>query len=154
MFELKPVQEDELSAYFDNLWKDLRVEFIEAGFSTEYADENIESSKKQYFPNNKLAPGNFLFYAFDDGVKVGKLWLYSVERESKTEWSVYDIETFDGFRGKGFGRSIMLEAENYVRSKNGVSISLSVFGNNLVAKKLYDSLNYETIKVGMKKNLD
>jgi len=154
MFELKPVQVDELSAYFDNLWKDYRVEFIEAGFSTEYADENIESSKKQYFPKGKLAPGNHLFYAFNDGVKVGKLWLCSVEREGKTEWSVYDIETFDGFRGKGFGRSIMLEAENFVRSKNGASISLSVFGNNIVARKLYDSLHYETIRVGMKKNLD
>jgi ribosomal protein S18 acetylase RimI-like enzyme len=154
MFELKPVQEDELSAYFHNLWKDYRAEFIEAGFSTEYADENIESSKKQYFPKDKLAPGNFLFYAFNDGVKVGKLWLCSVEREGKTEWSVYDIETFDGFRGKGFGRSIMLEAENFVRSKNGASISLSVFGNNIVARKLYDSLHYETIRVGMKKNLD
>jgi ribosomal protein S18 acetylase RimI-like enzyme len=154
MFELKPLQEDELSAYFDNLWKEYRVEFIEAGFSTYYADENIESSKKQYLPEDKLAPGNFLFYAFNDGVKVGKLWLYSVEREGKTEWSVNDIETFDGFRGKGFGRRIMLEAESYVRSKNGASISLSVFGNNIVARKLYDSLDYETIRVGMKKNLD
>jgi ribosomal protein S18 acetylase RimI-like enzyme len=154
MFELKPVQEDELSAYFDTLWQDLRVEFTEAGFSTEYADENIESTRKQFFPNDELAPGNFLFYAFNDGVKVGKLWLCSVERESKTEWSVYDIETFNGFRGKGFGRSIMLEAEDYVRSKNGVSISLTVFGNNVVARKLYDSLNYETTRVGMKKSLD
>jgi ribosomal protein S18 acetylase RimI-like enzyme len=154
MFELKPVQEDELSAYFDTLWQDLRVEFTEAGFSTEYADENIESTRKQFFPNDELAPGNFLFYAFNDGVKVGKLWLCSVERENKTEWSVYDIETFDGFRGKGFGRSIMLEAEDYVRSKNGVSISLTVFGNNVVARKLYDSLNYETTRVGMKKSLD
>jgi ribosomal protein S18 acetylase RimI-like enzyme len=154
MFELKPLQEDELSAYFDDLWKEYRVEFIDAGFSTDYADENIESSKKQYFPEGKLAPGNFLFYAFNDGVKVGKLWLYSVERQSKTEWSVNDIETFDGFRGKGFGRRIMLEAENFVRSNNGASISLSVFGNNIVARKLYDSLNYETIRVGMKKNLD
>jgi GNAT superfamily N-acetyltransferase len=154
MFELKPVQEDELSAYFDTLWQDLRVEFTEAGFSTEYADENIESSRKQFFPNDELAPGNFLFFAFNDGVKVGKLWLCSVERESKTEWSVYDIETFEGFRGKGFGRSIMLEAEDYVRSKNGASISLSVFGNNVVARKLYDSLNYETTRVGMKKSLN
>jgi ribosomal protein S18 acetylase RimI-like enzyme len=48
----------------------------------------------------------------------------------------------------------MLEAEDYVRSKNGVSISLTVFGNNVVARKLYDSLNYETTRVGMKKSLD
>jgi ribosomal protein S18 acetylase RimI-like enzyme len=48
----------------------------------------------------------------------------------------------------------MLEAEDYVRSKNGASISLSVFGNNVVARKLYDSLNYETIRVGMKKSLN
>jgi len=154
MFELRALEENELTPYFENLWKDYRAEFIAAGFSEEIANESVENSKKSYFPNQKLAPGNSIFFAYDSSSKVGKLWLYSVEREGKTEWSIYDVETFDDFRGKGYGRAIMLAAEDYVRAAGGNSISLSVFGNNHVARKLYESLEYETIRVGMKKKLN
>ena len=153
MVELKELLPDEITPYFEDLWRDYRAEFIAAGFSEENADESVENSKKSYFPNQKLAPGNFIFYADDSGEKVGKLWLNSVEREGNTEWSIYDIETFGTFRGKGFGRKIMMAAEDYVRAAGGDSISLSVFGNNHVARKLYESLEYETIRVGMKKKL-
>lgn len=153
MFELRILEESELAPYFEDLWRDYRAEFIAAGFSEEYADESVENSKKSYFPDQRLASGNSIFYAFDEGSKVGKLWLFSVEREGKTEWSIYDIETFDEFRGKGFGRKIMMAAENFVRSAEGDSISLSVFGNNHAARKLYESLEYETIRVSMKKKL-
>ena len=154
MFELRALEENELAPYFEDLWRDYRAEFIAAGFSEEYAAESVENSKKSYFPNQRLAPGNSIFYAYDNGEKVGKLWLYSIEREGNREWSIYDIETFGAFRGKGFGRTIMLAAEDYVRTAGGDSISLSVFGNNHVARKLYESLEYETIRVGMKKKLN
>ena len=154
MFELRALEENELAPYFEDLWRDYRAEFTAAGFSEEYAAESVENSKKSYFPNQRLAPGNSIFYAYDNGEKVGKLWLYSIEREGNREWSIYDIETFGAFRGKGFGRTIMLAAEDYVRTAGGDSISLSVFGNNHVARKLYESLEYETIRVGMKKKLN
>jgi len=153
MFELRALEENELIPYFDDLWRDYRAEFIAAGFSEEKADESVAHSKRSYFPDQILAPGNFIFYAYDAGEKVGKLWLHSVEREGNTEWSIYDVETFADSRGKGFGRKIMVEAEDYVRAAGGDSISLSVFGNNHVARKLYESLEYETIRVGMKKKL-
>jgi ribosomal protein S18 acetylase RimI-like enzyme len=154
MFELKALEEDELTPYFEDLWRDYRAEFIAAGFSEDYADESVENSKKSHFPDQRLAPGNSIFFAYNQGEKVGKLWLYSIEREGKSEWSIYDIETFGAFRGKGFGRTIMMAAEDYVRAAGGDSISLSVFGNNQVARKLYESLEYETIRVGMKKKLE
>jgi ribosomal protein S18 acetylase RimI-like enzyme len=153
MFELRMLTEDELVPYFDDLWAQYHSEFVAAGFSREYADENVENSKRSFFPNQQLAPGNSIFYAYEGGEKVGKLWLHSVEREGKTEWSIYDIETFGNYRGKGFGRKIMLAAENVVSTAGGDSISLSVFGNNTVARKLYESLDYQTIRVGMKKKL-
>lgn len=153
MFEMRNLNEQELAPYFDDLWEQYHSEFVAAGFSSEYADESVENSKKSYFPDGKLTPGNFIFYAFNNGDKVGKLWLHSVEREGKTEWSIYDIETFGDFRGKGFGKKIMLAGEEYVRRAGGEELSLSVFGNNTVARKMYESLNYETIRVGMKKKL-
>ena len=153
MLELRILQKSELSQYFENLWRDYRAEFIAAGFSEEYANESVEHSKKAYFPGNELAPGNSVFYVYDEGIRIGKLWLCSVEREGNTEWSIYDIETFKEFRGKGLGRKIMLAAEEHIRRAGGESISLSVFGNNLAARKLYESLDYEVIRVEMKKKL-
>jgi ribosomal protein S18 acetylase RimI-like enzyme len=153
MFELRILEESELASYFEGLWRDYRAEFIAAGFSEEVANESVENSKNSYFPDHRLAPGNSIFYAYDSGSKVGKLWLHSIEREGKTEWSIYDLETFGEFRGRGFGRKIMLAAEDYVRSAGGESITLSVFGNNAPARKLYESLDYEIIRLGMKKKL-
>ncbi|MEY4970247.1 MAG: hypothetical protein RLZZ277_478, partial [Actinomycetota bacterium] len=53
----------------------------------------------------------------------------------------------------GFGRAIMQAAEKIVRDAGGDSISLSVFGNNSVARNLYESLGYQTLRVAMKKTI-
>ena len=153
MIELKELTEEEIAPYFQELWEAYRAELIAAGFSQGYAEENVETNKKAVFPNGVLQPGNFIFYAFSGNDRVGKLWLTTATRDGKVDWSIYDIETFSEFRGKGFGRQIMVEAEKFVRDSGGDSISLSVFGNNTAARNLYESLNYETIRVGMKKSL-
>lgn len=153
MIELRELLPEEIAPYFDDLWDAYRSELIAAGFSEGYADENVSQNKKSVFPDGVLQPGNFIFYAYSDGDKVGKIWLTTATRDGKVDWSIYDIETFPEFRGKGFGREIMLEAEEFVRISGGDSITLSVFGNNTVARKLYESLNYEIIRVGMKKAL-
>jgi ribosomal protein S18 acetylase RimI-like enzyme len=47
----------------------------------------------------------------------------------------------------------MKAIESFVQKQNGVSIELSVFGFNTVARKLYESEGYETTRISMKKNL-
>jgi ribosomal protein S18 acetylase RimI-like enzyme len=151
--ELRELAENQIPPYFEELWEKYRSELIEAGFSPEYADESVEQSKKSLTPDGKLESGHFIFYAYSENHMIGQLWLASIERDGKREWSIFDIETFSDFRGQGFGRAIMLAAEDYVRAAGGDSISLSVFGNNKVARSLYESLDYQTLRVGMKKAL-
>jgi ribosomal protein S18 acetylase RimI-like enzyme len=153
MIELRELLSEEIAPYFDNLWGEYRKELIAAGYSEGYAEENVESNKKSVSPKGILSPGNHIFYAYSGEDKVGKIWLTTSNREGIVDWSIYDVETFPDFRGKGFGRQIMVEAEKFVRDSGGDSITLSVFGNNTVARNLYESLNYETIRVGMKKVL-
>ena len=153
MIELKVLADDEVVPFFNQSSVNYKSDLISAGFSEGYANENIEQNIKSIFSDGALAPGNFVFYAISDGNRVGKLWLSTSNRDDKTEWSIYDIETFVDFRGKGFGREIMLAAEHYVLAAGGDAIYLSVFGNNTPARKLYESLEYETIRLGMKKNL-
>jgi ribosomal protein S18 acetylase RimI-like enzyme len=151
--ELRELVENQLPPYFEELWEKYRSEFIEAGFSPEYADESVEISKKSIFPDGKLEKGHLIFYAYFENRLVGVLWLASKERDGMREWSIFDIETFAEFRGQGFGRAIMLAAEDYVRGAGGDSISLSVFGKNSVARNLYESMDYQTLRLGMKKTL-
>lgn len=153
MIVLKALTDDEIVPFFNQLSIDYKRDLISAGFSEGYANENVEQSIKSIFSDGTLAPGNFVFYAISDGNSVGKLWLSTTKRGDKTEWSIYDIETFVDYRGKGFGREIMLAAERYVLAAGGDAMYLSVFGNNTPARKLYESLEYETIRLAMKKNL-
>lgn len=157
MIELRILSESEIAPYFEDLWRTYRAELISAGFTEGYAEENIENTKKSVFSGGALNSGNYIFYAFAGKDRVGKLWLTCTEskvNKGKKEWSIYDIETFPEYQKKGFGRQIMLAAEEYVKSLGGDSISLSVFGNNLPAQKLYESLNYETVRLMLKKRLD
>jgi GNAT superfamily N-acetyltransferase len=151
--ELRELAENQLPPYFEELWEKFRSELIEAGFSPEYADENVEHSKNDIISDGMLSPGHFIFYIYSENQMVGQLWLASKVRDGKREWSIFDIETFTQFRGQGFGRAIMLAAEEYVRTAGGDAISLSVFGNNAVARNLYESLDYQPLRIGMKKSL-
>ena len=154
MINLEVLTDNEVIPFFNQLWIDYKAELIAAGFSEGYANENIEQNMKSIFSNGTLAPGNFLFYAISNGNRVGKLWLTTSKRDGEIEWSIYDVETFVDFRGRGIGREIMLAAERYVLAAGGDAIYLSVFGNNSPAQKLYESLDYQTIRLAMKKNLD
>jgi len=44
--------------------------------------------------------------------------------------------------------------EEFIRVQGGVSIGLSVFGFNDVARKLYETEGFETIRLQMKKVLN
>jgi ribosomal protein S18 acetylase RimI-like enzyme len=88
-----------------------------------------------------------------DDLKVGVLWLASREELNPGEWFVYDIAIDEPFRGKGFGRGTMQAAEEYVMSQGGKAIGLNVFGQNSVARNLYEAMDYRATAIIMKKHL-
>jgi len=57
------------------------------------------------------------------------------------------------FRGRGYGRSIMLLLEEKAREMGLKSLGLHVFGSNQVARRLYEAVGYEVTNVNMKKTL-
>lgn len=88
----------------------------------------------------------------DDGV-VGTMWLGRPRSGSRETWFVFDIEIDKEFRGNGFGRAAMEAAEEWTRERNGTRLGISVFGPNLAARSLYDSLGYEVMATSMFKDL-
>ena len=136
------------------MWADYRDQLLGAGFSTEEASLNIEQNGKSLFDSGIPNDEQRVFHVMDKEVKVGFLWLATREKHNTGEWYVYDIMIDEEFRGKGFGRSTMRAAEDYVKSQGGTILELNVFGPNAVARGLYESLGYKTMTIGMRKNLN
>ena len=132
-----------------NIWKLYFDELVRAGFSEEYARENCDQGIEHSMPGGKLAPNNFAFEVTHDSQSVGIVWLVKQD----DEWSIYDIDIDEEHRGKGLGRKTMKAIEHYVAEQGGTAINLSVFGFNDVARKLYETEGYETVRIQMKKKL-
>ncbi|MEI7442898.1 MAG: GNAT family N-acetyltransferase [Actinomycetes bacterium] len=149
MTRLAKMLDDDFKIWNAQVWVKYRAELIAAGITEAAADENVASNMAQTFPEGKLAAGNFVFAVWHDEQKIGAVWL----ADRAGEWFIYDIEVDENLRGQGLGRATMRSIEDFVRSQEGISVSLSVFGFNKIAQNLYLSEGYETVRWSMTKKL-
>lgn len=59
----------------------------------------------------------------------------------------YDIHLDERYRGKGFGRSVMLEGRKLLKKHNVTTLEICVFEENKVARNLYESLGFTEVQV-------
>lgn len=149
MVNLQPMSAERYAFWHKNIWKLYFDELVQAGFSESYAKENCNQGIENSMPGGKLAPNNFAFEIVHEEKSVGVVWLVKQD----DEWSIYDIDIDETHRGKGLGRKTMKAIEQYVADQNGTAINLSVFGFNHIARKLYETEGYETVRIQMKKKL-
>jgi ribosomal protein S18 acetylase RimI-like enzyme len=90
----------------------------------------------------------------EEGAPIGYLWI-ALQRDSNPQsgaW-IYDIELYEQFRGKGYGRELLRVAEEEVK-RHGVSkLGLNVFGNNAIARNLYETSGFSITTIQMSKEL-
>jgi GNAT superfamily N-acetyltransferase len=120
-------------------------------------DEALARAEAQFnalLPKGIETPDAYLFNLLNEsGAKVGFIWFnLSGPAHARRAW-LYDIEVYESFRGKGFGRAAMQAFEGWCREHEVVSLGLNVFSYNTVAKKLYESLGYEVRAMNMEKKL-
>ena len=135
------------------MWEDYRNQLLGAGYTTEEATLNIAQNEQALFVDGAPNDDQRFFDVMDDETKVGTLWLATREKRKSGEWFVYDIVINEEFRCKGFGRSAMRAAEDYVKSQGGTRLALNVFGPNVVARSLYESMGYNAMAIEMRKDL-
>lgn len=87
-------------------------------------------------------------------MRIGHVWV-TLQRQHGSgggAW-IYDIEVEPEQRGKGFGRALLMAAEEET-ARHGISkIGLNVFGSNMIARSLYESAGYEVSSTQMTKKL-
>ena len=94
-------------------------------------------------PDGLATQGHVLFVAVDpdDGQRVGVLWFGPSTDDPAMAW-VYDITVDEERRRQGWGRAIMRAFEGEARARGFARAGLNVYGDNHVARRLYESLGY------------
>lgn len=119
------------------------------------ADEAVEQSERQLdelLPDGLETAGMLLLVGESDGEVVGFLWTGPVPGQSR-RWWIYDVRVVAEHQGKGHGRGLVRAAERAARERNAESIGLNVFGDNAVARNLYESEAYRAAALLMRKDL-
>ncbi|MGJ9421926.1 GNAT family N-acetyltransferase [Aeromicrobium sp. CF3.5] len=95
-----------------------------------------------------------LFWRALDGDRdVGMLWLALTEKSDGLHAFGYDFQVTTEQRRQGYGRAIMVAAEEICRERGVVEIGLSVFGFNTGARALYEQMGFEVTIQQMSKRL-
>jgi ribosomal protein S18 acetylase RimI-like enzyme len=153
MVKLELKTSDELSAWLPSKKVEYISERIKAGESSDVANRMSDSQFAELFPNGSPAEGQFVMNVIDDDDVVGTLWMGRPFSGDGSTWFIFDIEISKDFRGRGYGRAAMQAAEGWTRERGGTRVALNVFGPNLVARSLYDSLGYEVLATSMFKDI-
>jgi ribosomal protein S18 acetylase RimI-like enzyme len=142
------------------------AEFIRAQVSS-YIDERVTAGDARpdaerialeqiaaLFPGGHPAPGQLVFRILDDGDdRIGLLWIGPQTPQRSGAFWVWSVEIDAAYRGRGFGRTAMRLAEEAARTHGATELGLNVFGPNVVARSLYESMGYEPTAINMRKSL-
>ena len=153
MANLKDKTLEEVAAWLPRMFEEYVADRVKAGEDAASAQKNADAQHAELFPGGQPAPQQFVMNVLVDEEVVGTLWMGRPLNASSDTWFVFDLEIEKGFRGRGFGREAMEEAEEWTREHGGTRVGLNVFGPNLAARSLYDSLGYEVLATAMFKDL-
>jgi ribosomal protein S18 acetylase RimI-like enzyme len=141
---LRPMLPDEFVTYLDWAIDDYAAELERNGKATgEAAQVASRASYDSLLPDGLATLGHTLLVATDPngGERVGVLWFGPSTDDPAMAW-IYDIMVDEEKRGRGWGRAIMRAFEGEARARGFARAGLNVYGDNHVARRLYESLGY------------
>ena len=151
--ELRPMTPVEYTMWVTAQVESYVAEMVEAGvLDAAGARARAEQQHAEFLPDGLTTPQMHLLRVLHAGDPVGVLWVGPSPRNPEAAW-VYDVEIDPAHRGRGLGRATMLGAEQLLTDHGWRSVGLNVFGPNLRARALYDSLGYTVVSTSMRKPL-
>src|SRR5699024_2062273 len=117
------------------------------------AEEAVSKAKKEFealLPKGEKTLNNRLFTVRNGSEDVGMIWL---AQKTSEEGFIYDVNTWEDKRGKGYGKEAMQQLEIEAAKMGLKYLGLHVFGHNKIAYDLYKKLGYIETNIKMKKTL-
>lgn len=143
---------------YDTFLARLIPEYAENNVRAGYWDESeaLEKARKateSLLPQGLQTPNHYLYALYDEDHTVGVIWLKANLDGPVKNGFIFDVYIEEKFRGKGYGKEMMLLVEEKARELGLKSIGLHVFAYNKVARSLYESIGYEVSSLNMIKTL-
>ena len=151
---LRPVPPERMPAWVQRSADEYARDLVALGRPEADARRTADEGMAESFPGLAPRPGHaVLDVVDDDGATLGYLWIGPADGDDPGAWWVWDVLVDEDRRGSGHGRATMLLAEQYAVAHGAHHLGLSVFGFNVAARRLYESLGYGTTTVKMTKSL-
>ncbi|MEW1613334.1 MULTISPECIES: GNAT family N-acetyltransferase [unclassified Streptomyces] len=150
----RPMSEQEYADWLREAVRAYAQQWMDRGVPPEHARLKSEADHAGNLPDGLATEGVRFRVLVHGGEVVGRLWLALRELEpGGTAGFVFDVEVREEHRGRGFGRALMLLAEDETRSQGLGRLGLHVFAANTPALRLYESLGYATTRYNLAKAL-
>lgn len=154
---LEPMTQEQYDAYRPVAEADYGRSIARSGaMAGADAVQRAKDDFDRLLPDGLRSEGHVFFTAYDaeSGDPVGMLWLHLEEKSDGLNAFGYDFEVREDLRRHGYGRAVMVAAEEELRRRGVVSVGLNVFGFNAGAQSLYEQMGFEVTNVLMRKRLD
>ena len=139
---LDPMDDAEFEVFRRDQETSYAAERAASGEPPERAARVAREQLAGLLPDGRHSADQHFFTGRVGAEPVGMLWLAS--RGSGV--FVYDVVVAEQLRGRGLGRALMTAAEGWARERGATGVGLNVFGHNVVARRLYDSLGYAALE--------
>jgi ribosomal protein S18 acetylase RimI-like enzyme len=154
--QLRPMTAAEFDDWRSPLVLAYAADHVRVGnWSEQDAPGLADSQLTSLLPQGVDTPGMLVMVGENAaGQPVGHLWLALGPRPgSGADAYIYDIEVDAQQRGQGYGRELLRAAEAEAAEHGATAIGLTVFGDNQVARNLYESAGYASTTISMRKAL-
>lgn len=155
MVRLIPMTDAQFQEFLAVSVPDYAAEMVVAGnWPAQGAEERARAEFRELLAHGLNTPNNYLWRIVDErsGEAVGHLWL--CVREEGRRGFVYDVEVYERFRRRGYGRQAFLAMEEIARDLGLIAIGLHVFAHNAPARALYQDLGFTERGIMMAKEID
>lgn len=152
MISLRAMTEEEFQAFLALSVPEYASEKVKAGNWT--PEEALERSRKDHatlLPEGLASPHQHLYTIELGGRSVGRLWLSVDPQAAGGAGFIYDLFVTEPLRRQGIATEAMRLLEKEALDLGVSSLALHVFGYNLAARALYQSLGYEITNINMSK---
>ena len=155
MVNLHPMTETEFEAF-----KTFIIEDYAQNIARNYLkpiEDAREGSAKQINAMLKegiSTPNHYIYNVVPAGEETILGYLWVEVNESKHSCFICEIRLLEAHRGKGWGTKTLQTLEKMVKEKGVTSIGLHVFGDNPIARRLYEKIGYQVTGMNMQKWLE
>ncbi|RPK67053.1 putative N-acetyltransferase YycN [Streptomyces sp. ADI96-02] len=150
----RPMSGEEFAAWRREAVISYARTWTERGVPPEQARLKSESDHARHLPDGARTEGVRFQVLLRGDETVGHVWVaVRDEPPGGPAGYVFDVEVREEHRGSGYGRALMLLAEDITRAGGQDRLGLHVFASNTPALRLYESLGYATTRYNLAKVL-